>query len=70
MAVKINSSIKVSTNEQCIEWKIDSMVREPSTVVSFAFLISTAVGAVVGGPLTFFFFFAGQKKKSLCLPVD
>lgn len=50
MAVKINSGIKVSKNEQCIEWKIDYMVKEQSFVVSFAFSISTAVMAAVGGP--------------------
>ena len=50
MAVKINSGIKVSKNEQCIEWKIDYMVKEQSFVASFAFSISTAVMAAVGGP--------------------
>lgn len=54
MAVKINSGIKVSTNEQCIEWKIDYMVKEQSFVASFAFSISTAVMAVVGGPRNFY----------------
>lgn len=62
MAVKINSSIKVSTNEQCIEWKIDYMVKEQSFVASFAFSISTAVMAVVGGPRNFYW---GKKIVSL-----
>jgi len=53
MAVKINSSIKVSKNEQCIEWKIDSMVKEQSFVASFAFSISTDVTAGLGGSQTF-----------------
>lgn len=50
MAVKINSSIKASKNEQCIEWKIDYMVKEQSFVASFAFSVSTDVMAVLGGP--------------------
>lgn len=61
MAVKINSGIKVSKNEQCIEWKIDYMVKEQSFVASFAFSISTAVMAVVGGPQNL----QGKKKSVL-----
>lgn len=68
MAVKINSGIKVSKNEQCVEWKIDYMVKEQSFVASFAFAISTAVMAVVGGPQNL------QGKKSVldteCLSMD
>lgn len=65
MAVKINSGIKVSKNEQCIEWKIDYMVKEQSFVASFAFSISTAVMAVVGGPQNL----QGEKNLSLTLNV-
>jgi hypothetical protein len=65
MAVKINSGIKVSKNEQCIEWKIDYMVKEQSFVASFAFSISTAVMAVVGGPQNL----QGKKNLSLTLSV-
>lgn len=65
MAVKINSGIKVSKNEQCIEWKIDYMVKEQSFVASFAFSISTAVMAVVGGPQNL----QGKKNPSLTVNV-